>query len=76
MRWAQHAGQTLYVVDAGANTIYSVKGPFTAGEAIGSLDTVGIASAGTEIDTLNTATGALTPFIKGFGTAKGLLFGP
>ena len=71
VRWAQHAGQTLYVVDAGANTIYSVKGPFTAGEAIGSLDTAGTASAGTEIDTLNTATGALTPFIKGFGDGQG-----
>jgi hypothetical protein len=37
-----------------------------------SLDTVGTAADNTELDTLNLATGELTPLVTGFKTIKGL----
>ena len=76
VRWVQSASQTMYIVDNGANRIYSVKGPFNPGDAFASLDTIGKASAGTEVDTLNPASGELTPFITGLKASKGLLFAP
>jgi hypothetical protein len=76
VRWVQSASQTLYIVDNGANRIYSVKGPFNPGDAFASLDTIGKAKTGTEIDSLNPASGELTPFITGLKAAKGLVFAP
>ncbi len=76
VRWVQSASQTLYIVDNGANRIYSVKGPFNPGDAFASLDTIGKASNGTEIDSLNPASGELTPFITGLKASKGLVFAP
>jgi hypothetical protein len=76
VRWVRSASQTLYIADNGANKIYSVKGPFNPGDAFASLDTVGKASNGTEVDGLNPATGEMTPFITGLNTSKGLLFAP
>jgi hypothetical protein len=76
VRWVRSASQTLYIADNGANKIYSVKGPFNPGDAFASLDTVGKASNGTEVDALNPATGEMTPFITGLNTSKGLLFAP
>jgi hypothetical protein len=76
VRWVQSASQTLYVVDNGAKKVYSVKGPFNPGDSFASLDTIGKASAGTEVDSLNTASGELTPFITGLKASKGLLFAP
>jgi hypothetical protein len=76
VRWVQSASQTLYIVDNGANKIYSVKGPWNPGDAFASLDTVGKATNGTEIDSLNPASGELTPFITGLKASKGLVFAP
>ena len=76
VRWAQSASQTLYIVDNGANRIYSVKGPFNPGDAFASLDTLGKASDGTEVDSLNPGSGEMTPFVTGLKASKGLLFAP
>ncbi len=75
-RWAPSDSATLYAVDAGANKIYRISGPFTAGEAIASLDTVGTKSAAGTLATLNDGSGELDPFITGMKAAKGLLFMP
>lgn len=74
VRWAQRAGQTLYVVDSAANKIYAVKGPFTAGEAVASMDTVGTSALTTQVATLNAGSGQLTPLLTGLKGSKGLLF--
>ena len=76
VRWAQSAGQTLFVVDSAANKIYSVRGPFSPGDAVAAMDSVGTSSFGTQVATLNPGSGELTPFITGLKAAKGLLFGP
>jgi hypothetical protein len=81
VRWTERPGGTLYVVDNGANTVYAVTGPFTRGAAYASLDTVGAPDSmgnapanTTEVDSLDTQTGALTPFLSGLKTSKGLLY--
>jgi hypothetical protein len=76
VRWVKSANQTMYIVDNGANKVYSVKGPWNPGDSFASLDTVGKASDGTEVDSLNPASGELTPFISGLKAGKGLLFLP
>ncbi|MDQ2897213.1 MAG: hypothetical protein M3Y09_16485 [Actinomycetota bacterium] len=76
VRWAPADNATLYAVDIKANKVYKVSGPFTAGEAIASLDTVSAASTGTTLATLNDGSGELDPFITGLKAAKGLLFMP
>ena len=76
VRWAPADNATLYAVDNKANKIYKIKGPFAAGEAIASLDTVGSASMGTTLATLNDGSGELDPFVTGLKAAKGLLFMP
>jgi hypothetical protein len=72
IRWADHSGGTLYIVDSGTNTIYTLRGKLHAGEVFAGLDTVGTAADTTELDTLNLATGELTPLVTGFKTVKGL----
>jgi hypothetical protein len=74
VRWAPVDNSTLYVVDNGANRIYRVTGPFTAGEALASMDSVGTKSFGTQVATLNDGSGELDPFITGLKAAKGLFF--
>jgi hypothetical protein len=76
VRWAGRSRGVLYIVDSGTSTIYAVTGPFTAGEAFGSLDTVGAAKTATttEVDAINLSSGALTPFATGLSKAKGLLW--
>jgi hypothetical protein len=76
VRWADRSGGALYIVDAGAGRVYKVRGDFEAGQAFGSLDTVGTTADTTEVDSLDLSTGALTPFVTGLGTAKGLLWVP
>ena len=76
VRWAPTDNATLYAVDNNANKIYKISGPFTAGEAIASLDTVGSASMSTTLATLNDGSGELDPFLSGLKGAKGLLFMP
>ncbi len=74
VRWTNRSGGTLIVVDNGAETVYAVTGPFAAGQAFASLDTVGSAAQNTEVDTLDLGSGALTPFLTGLSTSKGLLW--
>ncbi|MDQ6729809.1 MAG: hypothetical protein M3022_05820 [Actinomycetota bacterium] len=76
VRWAPADNSTLYAVDNKANKIYKVKGPFTAGEAIAAMDTVGTKSLGGTLATLNDGSGELDPFLIGLKAAKGLLFMP
>jgi hypothetical protein len=76
VRWASTSSATLIVVDNKAGIVYAVTGPFAAGQAFASLDTVGSAAQTTEVDTINLASGELTPFLTGFATAKGLLWLP
>jgi hypothetical protein len=76
IRWADRSDGSLFIVDPKAGRIYKVTGDFKAGQAFGSLDTVGATADTTEVDTIDLSTGALTPFVTGFGTAKGLLWMP
>jgi hypothetical protein len=76
IRWADRAGGTLYLVDNGTNTVYTLTGPFQAGEAFAALDTVGSASQTTELDTINLSTGALSPLVTGFTGIKGIVWAP
>jgi hypothetical protein len=76
VRWAERSGGTLYIVDSKTNTVYSLSGPFQAGQAFAGLDTVGTASQTTELDTLNLSTGALSPFVTGFTGIKGIVWTP
>jgi hypothetical protein len=72
IRWADRSGGTLYIVDSGTNTIYSLRGKLHAGEVFAGLDSVGTTADTTELDRLNLATGELTPLVTGFKTVKGL----
>ncbi|MEA2210494.1 MAG: hypothetical protein QOF83_442 [Solirubrobacteraceae bacterium] len=74
VRWAPADNSTLYVVDAKANTIYRVTGPFSADDALASMDTVGGKTFGGTVASFNDGDGSLTPFITGCKAAKGLLF--
>ena len=76
IRWAKRDGGTLYLVDNGTNTVYSLTGPFQAGQAFAGLDSVGANSQTTELDTLNLSTGALSPFVTGLSTIKGIVWAP
>ncbi|HWD76464.1 MAG TPA: hypothetical protein VG371_15095 [Solirubrobacteraceae bacterium] len=76
IRWADRSGGTLYLVDSGTNTVYTLTGPFQAGEAFAALDTVGSASQTTELDTINLMTGALSPLVTGFTGIKGIAWAP
>jgi hypothetical protein len=75
VRWARSNGQTLYVVDNGANKIYTIRG-LEAGDVMAAMDTIGTKSAGSTVATLNTGDGELDPLFTGFKTVKGLLFAP
>ena len=80
IRWADRTGGTLYVVDNKTDTIYSLTGPFSAGEAFAALDTVGTGSQQTshttELDTIDLQTGALSPLVTGFTAIKGVIWAP
>jgi hypothetical protein len=74
IRWSSGASGTLILVDSGSGTVYALTGPFTAGEAFASLDTVGASADNTEVDTIDLNTGTLTPLVTGLTKAKGLLW--
>ena len=74
LRWTTSNGGTLYVVDLGAGTpgksaIYKVTGPFTKNAVLASND-----SLSDQVVEVNLNTGALTPFIHGLNTTKGLVY--
>jgi hypothetical protein len=76
VRWAPTNNANLYVVDATANKIYRVTGPFQADDSVASMDTVGGKTFGGTVASFNDGDGSLVPFITGFKAAKGLLFTP
>ena len=87
VRWADGDGGTLYVVDAsggagGAGAIYAITGPFFPGEAFASVSETGapnsssVVSDGKTVDTLNLASGVLTPFASGFVKTAGEVWVP
>jgi hypothetical protein len=76
VRWTSSGSGTLLVVDNKAGAVYAVTGPFAAGQAFASLDTVGSAAQTNEIDRINLRSGELTPFLAGLSKAKGLLWLP
>jgi hypothetical protein len=74
IRWSEGDSGSLIVVDGKTNVVYRITGPFPAFGAFASLDTLGANANTTEVDALDPATGKLSPFATGFGTAKGLLW--
>lgn len=72
VEWARRSNGTMFVVDQKADTIYTVTGPFAAGAAFAAVPS-GSPAAG-ELGTLDLASGAVTPFITGFQSPKGLLY--
>jgi hypothetical protein len=76
IRWSEGDGGSLIVVDGKSNTVYKITGSFPAFQAFAALDTLGANADNAEVDALDPATGKLTPFATGFGTAKGLLWVP
>jgi hypothetical protein len=70
--FAAHANETLWITDPAANAVYSVNGPFKVGQAV---STVAPDGAATTLDTLELATGALTPIPELAAIhPKGLMF--
>lgn len=74
LRWATTDGGTMYVVDkgpasSGASSLYKITGPFVAGTAFASNDSIP-----DEVVTINLANGKLTPFVRHLQTAKGLVY--
>lgn len=76
VRWTAGCGGTLLIVDNGTGTIYAVKGPFKAGQAFASLDTIGANAVTDQVDRLNPKNGKLTTFVSGLTKSKGLLWLP
>jgi hypothetical protein len=87
VHWADGDGGTLYVVDAsggagGNGAIYAISGPFYPGEALATVSEAGapnssaVTSDGRTVDTLNLATGVLTPLASGFVKAAGEVWVP
>jgi len=87
VRWADGDGGTLYVVDdsgggGGAGAIYAITGPFFPGEALATVSETGppnsssVVTDGQTVDTLNLASGVLTPFATGFVKASGEVWVP
>jgi hypothetical protein len=74
VRWSASQSGRLLVIDRGAGTVYSVTGPFMGGEPFGSLDTVGEVERPNEVERIDLGSGAMTPFVTGLTTAKGLLW--
>jgi hypothetical protein len=70
--WPTDSDGTLYVVDAGTNTIYKIRGPLKPGmiftEAPKSSSVPGI------VGTVDPKTGTVTPVITGLSNPTGLVF--
>jgi hypothetical protein len=72
-RWSTSQTGTLYVVDAGADQIDAITGPFGWGTVITAIPSDSPAMAG-QLGTVNLFTGVVSPFASGFTSPKGLLF--
>ncbi|NKQ58547.1 hypothetical protein HFP15_37445 [Amycolatopsis sp. K13G38] len=66
---------TLYVVDGATDKVIVISGPFSAGQIFTSVPNDSKVNPGTLGD-LDLKTGSVSPFGKGFGSPKGLLFLP
>jgi hypothetical protein len=76
--WTTSSGGTLYVVDKGktaalpavsSSALYRVTGPFAKNTLLASNDGVG-----DQVVTVNTTSGAVTPFVQHLNTTKGLVY--
>ena len=87
VRWVDGQGGTFYVVDdsggpGGNGAIYAITGPFRPGEVLAAVSETGapnssaVLADGQTVDTLNLATGTLTPFASGFVKASGEVWVP
>jgi hypothetical protein len=87
VRWVDGHGGTFYVVDdsggpGGNGAIYAITGPFFPGEVLAAVSETGapnssaVVADGQTVDTLNLATGILTPFATGFVKASGEVWVP
>jgi hypothetical protein len=87
VRWVDGHGGTFYVVDdsggpGGNGAIYAITGPFSPGEVLAAVSETGapnssaVVADGQTVDTLNLATGILTPFATGFVKASGEVWVP
>jgi hypothetical protein len=72
--WATSAVGELFVVDATANTIYSIRSAFVPGTVF--TETPNDSSIASMVGTVNLTTGVVSPQVLGFGKATGLLFVP
>jgi hypothetical protein len=81
VRWVDGDGGTFYVVDdnggpAGTGAVYAITGPFFPGQALAAVSETGTPNSssvnpdGRTVDTLDLATGILTPFASGFVKAS------
>jgi hypothetical protein len=79
IRWATTDRGTVYIADHGASTsntatngisaLYKVTGPFVAGTAYASSDSIP-----DQVVSVNLRNGKLTPFVRHLQTAKGLVY--
>ncbi|MDQ0276715.1 hypothetical protein QO003_001018 [Arthrobacter silviterrae] len=70
--FAARANETLWITDPSANAVYSVTGPFKAGQAV---STVAPDAGANSLNTLDLTTGALTPIPELAAIhPKGLMF--
>jgi hypothetical protein len=87
VRWVDGHGGTFYVVDdsggpGGNGAIYAITGAFLPGEVLAAVSETGapnssaVLADGHTVDTLNLATGILTPFATGFAKASGEVWVP
>lgn len=66
---------TLYVTDGATNKVIAIKGAFAAGDVFTTVPNDSKVNPGT-IGKIDLKTGTVSPFGKGFGSPKGLLFVP
>jgi hypothetical protein len=87
VRWVDGHGGTFYVVDdsggpGGNGAVYAITGAFSPGEVLAAVSETGapnsssVVADGQTVDTLNLATGVLTPFATGFVKASGEVWVP
>ena len=87
VRWVDGHDGTFYVVDdsggpGGNGAIYAITGAFSPGEVLAAVSETGapnssaVVADGQTVDTLNLATGILTPFATGFVKASGEVWVP
>lgn len=72
-RWSTSRFGTLYVVDAGANQVDAITGPFGWGTVLTAIPSDSSAMAG-QVGTVDLFSGTVSPFATGLGSPKGMLF--